>query len=44
MELLKLIKLSKLLKLLMENNHGKHGMKRSELLAAAAEQFISSGH
>lgn len=23
---------------------GKHGMKRSELLAAAAEQFISSSH
>ena len=28
----------------VDEYRGKHGMKRSELLAAAAEQFISSGH
>lgn len=28
----------------VDEYRGKHGMKRSELLAAAAEQFISSAH
>ena len=28
----------------VDEYRGKHGLKRSELLAAAAEQFISSGH
>ena len=28
----------------VDKYRGKHGMKRSELLAAAAEQFISSTH
>ncbi len=28
----------------VDEYRGKHGMKRSELLAAAAEQFISSSH
>ncbi|MGR3318270.1 MAG: type II toxin-antitoxin system HicB family antitoxin [Candidatus Anammoxibacter sp.] len=28
----------------VDEYRGKHGMKRSELLAAAAEQFISSTH
>ena len=28
----------------VDEYRGKHGLKRSELLAAAAEQFISSQH